>query len=296
MRLLSSLIKGNNLTISEPKVIVVENYLTATMTEDFVEDQKLSGENAESSISNHSVHIEETRLQAQCSKLREELESLQLKIDQKLKVAAVEAENLYQEAEKKCQQLEAQTQQEIEMLKAQTMEESIAIQSETYEKAYQDGLKQAQEDIENDRQLALAQVKEIIEAAEVKRKDIINQAEPAIVELSMAVAKKIVAAELGSRPELIIEIVKEAIDNLDNPQNVRVQVNPKDELYLSGQGKFITSSQYGNVNLGIIPDDSIERGGCVVESNMAVVDSRLENRINNVENLLNEVLINEGTI
>ena len=293
---MSNLIKRNYLTISEPMLLTVEP--PPVLSEDLMDAEINAGTFDEVSnfASKPSNMEEEDFLASKIIKLKAELKAVQTEIDQKLETSRLEAEAIIIEAEEECRLLMEKASQEIESMKAQTLEECIAIQTEAYEKAYQDGIRQAREENENERQLALAQTKQILEEAEVKRKEIIHTAEPAIVDLAMAVAKKVVAIELNSRPELIIDIVKEAIDHLDNPQNVRVQVNPKDELHLSGQGQYLTSSQFGNVTLTISPDESIERGGSIVESNMAVVDSRLGIRINNIQNMLNEVLINEGSV
>jgi flagellar assembly protein FliH len=136
----------------------------------------------------------------------------------------------------------------------------------------------------------MEQIRLLLTDADKKYHAMVAQAEPAIVALSMAVAQKIVSAELTQRPELIVDIVKEAIAHLDNPLSIRLQVNPKDDLYLSG-GQ-LTSPQNGNIEVVLMPDEAIARGGCILESNMAVVDSRLETRIANMENTLNEVLQN----
>jgi flagellar biosynthesis/type III secretory pathway protein FliH len=294
MKSLSKVIKSRQLTISAPKLLKVEPPLQRPLPEEPepVQARDVTAEPADLALADETTGSAESAATAEQIDPAAQMEELEQKLQARRQAVEQEIQGQLRQTEAECAARREDAEAQIAQMKEQARHECAAIQSAARDEAYQEGLRQAQQEIENDRQMAMEQIRLLTEDAHKKFRDIIARAEPEIVELSMAVAKKVIAAELTSRPELIVDIVREAIDHLDNPTSVRIQVNPKDDLYLSGDGQT-AFSQFGSAAITLQPDEAVARGGCVLESNMAVVDSRLETRIANMDHTLREVLLNE---
>lgn len=104
-------------------------------------------------------------------------------------------------------------------------------------------------------------------ALERARRAMLDDAEATVRTLALAVARRLVAEELETHPERIRSIVREASERVRRASRVRVRVSPADCAAL------------GPLDAEIVEDPSVERGGCVVESDLGDVDARLEVRL-----------------
>ena len=116
-----------------------------------------------------------------------------------------------------------------------------------------------------------------------------------IFQLVMAISKKVIAGEIATNPQVIINIVREAIDFLDKPENITVYVNPHDLENLLAASKNHELAEPGakEAAIEVCPVDRIEAGGCVVESDIGRVDAKVETRSASVERALLEVVNDE---
>lgn len=186
-------------------------------------------------------------------------------------------------------------QEESAVLRAKVYEEAGSIRAQAKEEGYREGLKQAQEEIEADRQAALEQSQAIIEKARQTKLKTINSMERDIFQLVMAISKKVIAGEIATNPQVIINIVREAIDFLDKPENITVYVNPHDleNLLAAIKNHELVEPGAKEASIEVCPADRIEAGGCVVESDIGRVDAKVETRSASVERALLEVVNDE---
>jgi flagellar assembly protein FliH len=88
-------------------------------------------------------------------------------------------------------------------------------------------------------------------------------------------ARQMVRNELSTRPDLITKVAEEAIDALLlSARHITVHVHPDDHP-LVAQGAAETLAARG---ARLMSDASIERGGCLVESDIGGVDASLDTR------------------
>jgi flagellar assembly protein FliH len=88
-------------------------------------------------------------------------------------------------------------------------------------------------------------------------------------------ARQIVRAELASQPVLITKIAQEAIDTLLlSAKHITLRVHPDDQPFVAqGAGEVLAAR-----GARLLADASMSRGGCVVESDIGVIDASLETR------------------
>ena len=88
-------------------------------------------------------------------------------------------------------------------------------------------------------------------------------------------ARQIVRSELASRPELVATVAQEALDTLlMSARQITVRVHPDDHP-LVAQGASEALAARG---ARLLADPSIARGGCLVESDIGVVDASVAAR------------------
>ncbi len=263
MKLLSRVIKNSSLS-AQPKVIELTDI-----------------ESFKKSVSEtHNYTGEETQL--------ETLEDESKKIIQETEQMVVD---LLEKAQNEAHEIIANAQDEADVIRSEIHIEAKQLRQEAKEIGYEEGLKLANEEIRVDREGALAQNQLILQEAREAKLEMIRSTEPDIIRLVMAVIKKIIVKELATNPDYIMYVVKEAINHLDNPQNVRVHVNPRemDKLLELLENESWADVGNENMDLDLKADSRISEGGCLIESDSGSVDARLETKLANIEKGLLEV-------
>jgi flagellar assembly protein FliH len=88
-------------------------------------------------------------------------------------------------------------------------------------------------------------------------------------------ARQIVRSELTIRPELIAQVAHEAVDTLLlSAQHITLRVHPDDHAFVA-QGAADVLAARGT---RLLSDTAMSRGGCLVESDIGVIDASLETR------------------
>ena len=89
------------------------------------------------------------------------------------------------------------------------------------------------------------------------------------------IARQAVRSELQLRPELIAIVAQEALDTLVlSARHITLRVHPDDHaLVADGAGDLLAAR-----SARLVADPTIARGGCVVESDIGVIDASLDAR------------------
>lgn len=126
----------------------------------------------------------------------------------------------------------------------------------------------------------------LIEKLEGLRQEITERSQREILKLSLAIARKVIHAEVTVNKEVIVSILKAAVKKMSVRDSIRVRLNPKDAEYISGRKPELLIAMEGVKEMAIEEDPSIPRGGCVVEAGLAEVDARLEKQLEEITAVL----------
>ena len=127
---------------------------------------------------------------------------------------------------------------------------------------------------------------ETISGLEKLKKEISHNAEKELVKLALAIAEKILHREIATDKEAIFRVVEKALVKIDAHERIKIRIN-KSDLELMSTSGFQISGLYKNAkNATIEGDDSISRGGCVIETDFGSIDARIENQLRAVEGAL----------
>jgi flagellar assembly protein FliH len=90
-----------------------------------------------------------------------------------------------------------------------------------------------------------------------------------------ALARQVVRSELATRPEQVAVVAQEALETLLlSARHITIRVHPDDHA-LVAQGAAETLAARG---ARLLADAAIERGGCLVESDIGIIDASIEAR------------------
>lgn len=266
---MSSIIKNSDLIFAHPRIIEADPII----------DEEILEISTELDFQEELPEIDPIEaLQEESKAILAETESLVVDL---LEKARTEAKSIINNA-----------QDDADYIRSQVLEECKSLRESAASQGYADGLRKAQNDIEADRQMAMDQSKQIVEEARRIKIEILSSLETDMVRLVLAIAKKVIVADLKIQPEAIVEVIRKAIANLDDPDNLRVYVNPADIAVLKDALAWGGLTEIGSrdIEVEVKEDLRISRGGSVIESAGGSVDARLETRIETVENAFLDVV------
>ncbi len=101
-------------------------------------------------------------------------------------------------------------------------------------------------------------------------------------QFALAVAARIIKREVAMDNDTILRQIKGAIRRVVGVETIKLRVHPADEeIVREHRGVFLSSA--GSIrDLVIEVDDSLEPGGCIIESTAGNVDARISTQINQV--------------
>ena len=118
--------------------------------------------------------------------------------------------------------------------------------------------------------------------------------EQEVVELALAIARKVICREVEVDKEVVVCVAREALKEVEDPGNIKIKMNPSDLQFIN-ETKYQLSELIGNVNhVTIEPGQSIQSGGCVIETNLGEIDARIEKQLQAVEESFRSALENSA--
>lgn len=110
-----------------------------------------------------------------------------------------------------------------------------------------------------------------------------------LVRLSVRIAEKIIGEELRTRPETVVDIVRECLRGIRNQQNLTVRVSPGEREEVQRQVASLHSAIALGGSLQVVADPAVLTGGCIVESERGIVDARLQTQLGLLEDVLTRI-------
>jgi flagellar biosynthesis/type III secretory pathway protein FliH len=160
------------------------------------------------------------------------------------------------------------------------------IEKEAYEKAFQLGEKAG---LESGERMFRSAVQSLVEAAEGLKhteREFYGRVEEEILDLVLATTRKVVQREVNTQRDVILEVLRQAIAKTIDRERIRIRINPSDFDFVHAHKSDIASTVDGVKDLVIEGDESISRGGAVVDSDYGTIDARIERRFEAVEKAL----------
>ena len=166
------------------------------------------------------------------------------------------------------------------------------IEREAFEKGFQEGKSVGYQE---SREEGTKKLLPSVEAFEKSLKElaacrslIYKNSEAELMELFNALSMRVIHRELGRSNEFLVDVVREAMKEIAHQEKITVYLNPEDLEY--GESfKSNLLAELGNVkSIAMEKDESITRGGCVIETNFGEVDSRVESKIREIEKAILE--------
>ncbi len=163
---------------------------------------------------------------------------------------------------------------------ATILAEARAEAEQKVQEAYAEGLRRGEEAGLTAFQESIAEaaglLQEVMTGLQEHRAKFTEEIESEVAELVRAVARKVLATEVMMHPEVVQQMVRRTLEKILDQERVTIRVNPNDLTQVTASKESLLEQFEGIRQLELIPDESIESGGCVAESERFYIDAQLE--------------------
>lgn len=156
-------------------------------------------------------------------------------------------------------------------------------QQECYEKGLSDGIRKGRELEKNETVQTLQAMSVIVKEMSALKKSTLENLEGEILQLSLAIAEKVIHGEAATNREVIRGVLKAAINNIGDRENMKIRVHPQDFHYMIEIKSDFLQGFDGIRNVTFAEDESIQRGGAIIETACGEVDARLDQQFNEMK-------------
>lgn len=157
------------------------------------------------------------------------------------------------------------------------------IEHEAYQKGYdagrEVGFKQGQAEVRR----LIDRLGTIVGQAIDVREDIIAASEKQTVDMILLIARKVIKDEVVERKEVVLNNIREALRRIKDRDRVDIRVNFADlELTTAHKDELIRMMETLR-KVNIYEDSRIDRGGCIIETDVGSIDARISTQLNAME-------------
>ncbi len=190
-----------------------------------------------------------------------------------------EAKRIIDEAKKKAQEIENEIQVKVD-----------EVEKEAYERGYKEGHERGYQEGREEVKRLVDRLHTIISKAIEKRNEIIEESETQIINLVLLIAKKVIKVISENQKNVVINNVVQALRKLKSRGDVVIRVNLADLELTSEHIKDFMSMVENVKSISVLEDSSVDRGGCIIETDFGQIDARISSQLHEIEEKILELM------
>jgi flagellar assembly protein FliH len=151
--------------------------------------------------------------------------------------------------------------------------ETLAVHEKAQREGYKEGYEKGQQTGSEELSATKAQLESILEFLQYPVKELQNEVEHELVELSLAIAKQVLRREIKSDPQHIIGIIREAVKQLPSSnREIAVHLHP-DDAHTVRETLHEHKTKH---HWDIIDDPGILQGNCQINAGNSFIDASID--------------------
>lgn len=157
-----------------------------------------------------------------------------------------------------------------------------ALEREAFAKGYEQGERAGAEAAAQRGEAILRRLTQTVEELTTLRAKMIHQTERQMVQLALAVARRVVHREVSLDQDLLIAMARVALDRLGDSAQVTIRLHPE-EYEATGAARV---AHLTSAHVTVVPDARVPRGGCRLESNVGALDAGVDAQLQEIAHAL----------
>lgn len=200
-------------------------------------------------------------LQDAREQIKMEMDRLKIESEHEIERGKFEAEKMIKEAELKVSEIE----------------------HEAYKKGYEAGREEGYKEGQAEVMRLIDRLGTIVSTAVDIRDDIMRSSEKLMTEMILMIARKVIKDEIVERREVVINNIREAIKRVKDRDRIDIRVNFADLDMTTAHKDELIKMMESLKKVNIYEDSRVDRGGCIIETDVGAIDARISTQLDTVE-------------
>lgn len=166
------------------------------------------------------------------------------------------------------------------------------IEQDSYQRGLQDGKNLAERGLFN----VFRSLRTAAEELELLREKVLRDSEDDLLTLIIAVSRKIIAQEVSQDRNVIIKVIKSALTNLSDSDELTIRLSPDDHAMLSVSNNKALQKELAGVRFILKSDPSLPHGCCQIDTALGTVDASFEAQLEEIYRRLLEERTNPTAV
>ncbi|WP_127531885.1 FliH/SctL family protein [Paenibacillus kobensis] len=164
-------------------------------------------------------------------------------------------------------------------------------QDDGFSMGYDEGRAQAIGELQQEWQQKIEEAQALLSAAYKMRDQIIQEAEPFLVDLSTAIAEKLIGRQLSISPEIAVDMTAKSLARRREQGVITLCVAPEHLAFMQAAREELALSIDSQAELHILPDATVRDFGCVIRSNFGSIDARIDTQLTEIKRELMQLAL-----
>ena len=178
---------------------------------------------------------------------------------------------------------------------ARTVLEPLGISHEkalhdAYQQGLEEGNRRATELLQSEyvrrTELEEGKINDVLKKAEHHLKELSPHIENGLLQFAVGVAEQIVRKEIKTDRTVVLNTIREGIKNISGVEKITIRIHPSHKIIVQKNKTSIQSISESLRDIRIETDDTIEPGGCIIESDIGNVDARVATQLEQVKKII----------
>jgi len=157
-----------------------------------------------------------------------------------------------------------------------------AVERDAFSKGFAQGERAGAEAAAQRGEAMLRRLTETLGELTTLREQMIHQTERQMVQLALAIARRVVHREVSIDHDLLIAMARVALERVGESAQVTVRLSPEDFEATAA----VRSAQWAGSHVTVVADARVGRGGCRVESEFGTMDAGVDAQIHEIARAL----------
>lgn len=200
-----------------------------------------------------------------------------------------QAQGIKASAEQEAAEILRKAQEEAASIVEDAQSQKQKISDDAYKTGFDEGQEKGYAEGNMEAQRLIDRLHVMLERIMDKRQEILEGTEQQIVELVLLMTRKVVKVISENQRNVVMSNVLQALRKVRGRGEVTVRVNMADVKLTTDHTKDFMSAVEGIKNITVVEDSSIDRGGCIVETDFGAIDARISSQLAELEQKILEI-------
>jgi flagellar assembly protein FliH len=208
----------------------------------------------------------------------------------RIKKASDEAKLKISEADLRAREIISEAELRAKEILMEAEGKVAEIETQARDRGYDDGRNKGYDEGKEEVNRLINSLNRIISATIERRNEIIKNVEQQLMMIVLLIARKVIKTISEHQKGVVMQNIREALYKVRGRTDVVIRVNIEDlELTTEHKEEFLKLMD-DIKNVTVLEDSTVDRGGCIIETDFGNIDARMASQFQEIENRIKEIM------